>query len=50
MLFIRRYVTRNFPIATFNRRIRTALVPLRVANKRIGVAIGQLWLRFGGVW
>jgi len=49
MLLIRRYATYNFRVATFNRRIRTALGQLRVANVRIGDAIGPLWLRFGGV-
>jgi len=49
MLFIHPYTTQNFRIATFNRRVCSVFVPLRVANKRIGDAIGQLWSRFGGV-
>jgi len=49
MLFIHRYATHNFGIATVNRRIRSVFGQLRVANGRIGEAIGQLWLRLGGV-
>jgi len=48
--FIHRDVAANHGLATFNRRVCSVILPLRVANKRIGVAIGQLWLRFGGVW
>jgi len=47
--FSHRYATHNFRIATVNRRIRSVFVPLWVEHGRIGDAIGQLWLRFGGV-
>jgi len=50
MLFIHGLATHNFRVATFNLRIRTALGQLRVVNVRIGVAIGQLWSLFRGVW
>jgi len=49
MLFIRRYVTHNFRVATFNRRVCSVFGQLRVANVRIGDVIGRLWSRFGGV-
>jgi len=49
MLFIHHYATHNFPVATGNRRLWLVLGQLRVVNRRIGDAIGQLWLRFGGM-
>jgi len=47
--FIHLNATRNYLLATVNRRIRTAFRQLRVAKGCIGDAIGQLWPRIGGV-